>query len=78
VPRRLVGDNHRPVTSWKGLRLVGLKLVVQVPTEKLAEKHYAVHKASFYASLLDGSLQAHDGGSCEWGRPARRSSWAAT
>ena len=50
VQRRLVGEITRRFET-KGLRLVGLKLVVA--SRDLAEKHYAVHKGKpFYESLL--------------------------
>jgi nucleoside-diphosphate kinase len=51
VDRRLAGEIIRRFET-RGLRLVGLKLLV--PGRELAEKHYAVHRERpFYGELVD-------------------------
>jgi nucleoside-diphosphate kinase len=51
VQRRLAGEIIRRFET-RGLRLVGLKLLV--PTRELAEAHYAVHKERpFYGELVN-------------------------
>ena len=51
VERRLAGEIIRRFET-RGLRLVGLKLLV--PDRELAEKHYAVHRERpFFGELVD-------------------------
>lgn len=51
VQRRLAGEIIRRFET-RGLRLVGLKLLV--PSREIAEKHYAVHRERpFFGELVD-------------------------
>ena len=51
IERRLAGEIIRRLEN-RGLRLVGLKLLV--PPREIAERHYAVHREKpFYGELVD-------------------------